>query len=168
VTALTFEEPPEGVAAPAWVRLTGPDETACAMALLDAVFASSAELIALAPVPPTLHEVRTATEQLRIAAAWHARMHALPPAAPPSLGASLEPGEAAPPPAPVESAIEGHIEVAEGLGGSTQEDVPIRAHRGVSPFEGAPEPTEGGDGAVPVREFATPSEPAPPGEEPTS
>lgn len=76
--SVSWNEPPPGVEMPATVRVAGPDEAACALALLEAIGAAGAELVALAPVPATLHEVRTATEQLRIASAWYARMHAMP------------------------------------------------------------------------------------------
>ncbi len=76
--SVTWDEPPPGVRAPSMIRVAGPDEAACAMAILDAVVEADVELVAMAPVPATLFEVRTATEQLRVAAAWYARAHAMP------------------------------------------------------------------------------------------
>ena len=106
--SVTWNEPPPGVEMPATVRVAGPDEAACALALLEAIEAAGAELVALAPVPATLHEVRTATEQLRVASAWHARMHAMP--APQALviphGAPAVAGPELAPDASVDAAIE--------------------------------------------------------------
>jgi ABC-2 type transport system ATP-binding protein len=103
--SVAWDEPPAGVTSPSIVRVAGPDESACALALLEAAAAAGAEVIAVAPVPATLLEVRTTTEQLRVAAAWYARMHAMPAAGTATLGhegpsvATGAPAASAPPPA---------------------------------------------------------------------
>lgn len=77
VSSVSWEEPPNGERGPGTLRIAGPDESACALALLDAADAEHAAIVGLSPVPATLVEVRMATEQLRVAATWLARMQAM-------------------------------------------------------------------------------------------
>lgn len=141
VSSVSWDDPPNGERGPSTLRIAGPDESAIALALLDAADAEGAALVGLSPVPATLVEVRMATEQLRIAATWHARMQAM--TTQDALALAPPPDHAAPVVAVAEDAAEG-TEAVEAV--VTPMPVPADAER---PAVSEPPPAPGPDEEAP-------------------
>lgn len=91
VHALAVDRPHDAPGGCAAVRLHGPDLDACAVALSEAAVATGAHIDAIATAPPSMLEVKAATDAMMLAIARSA--------APRSYG-SAAPRVAAPPPAP--------------------------------------------------------------------
>jgi ABC-2 type transport system ATP-binding protein len=145
VVSVSWDEPPNGERGPTTLRIAGPDESACALALLDAADAEGAAIVGLSPVPATLVEVRMATEQLRIAATWHARMQAMTTANAMTLAA---PRHEAPP----SDAAHGAGDLAE----ASEVDAPLAI---VTPIPVAADPSEVTASVPPTPPPAEPEEP---------
>lgn len=146
ISSVSWEEPPHGERGPSTLRIAGPDESACALALLDAADAEQAAIVGLSPVPATLVEVRMATEQLRIAANWQARMHAMTTA----NAMTLAPPQQASPQATSAPASEAEISAVAAA-------VPVAS---LEPVEPLPAPSESSLGeSLPNDSLPAPQEP---------